>query len=467
LTKSDLVNLVSKKEFPLLAILNRATKRAVILTLATSFVALIVVFVKKNPVTLGYRGPNDSPPNGLKVKLTSATFQVGDRHSFNIQAIGDFDPVCKTIDAKISEQGWEKSFTRSELVNGVQAEWTPTRPGVYRMQFFCGNRSLGDTSVSVVAKSVSTSLKPRKVQWLLAPGKPIYRDNSFFEIPVVVSCQAQSGASFVPNPVDHDVYLRILDRNGQVSNISLLRIQQNTAISDPVYLPFPIGADYRLTAYETGSGQASNEVQLSWREMAPSLSLIAFPDNVELYSAGLSSSALQLYLAVDSRQIKPAEATPILLAAPSVFKSEPPDKLTLSPSNPIGIYRLNAPTQTGDWRVSFQEPRLGLNTIAAVKVLSTFKFTLTAMVAGLLGVLVARGGDLFSQPVLRIIVEIVSAVGAAFLLYALLLTGWINTLRTPEFIINYFGAAAIGLVGGYVGLGIFQLAKRVIVGESK
>jgi hypothetical protein len=436
-------------------------------TVLLSFLAAIVAVRIGNDSLPNYRGgPTDSPPNGLKVNLERTTFAVNVNQPFSMQAVGDFDPVCERIDARIPDQGWERNLTRTELLNGVQSEWNPHNTGIYRMQFFCDGRTLGDVSVSVVSTSPPHDVK-QGFRWVLSAGKPIYRDNSFFEIPLIASSEVKSGSAFVSAIVNHDTYLKVLDRNGQIRDISPLKIQQNTAISQPVYLPFLIGADYRLVAYETGHGQPSNELALSWSQLAPPLSLVAFPSEVKLYSAGVSSSALQLYLTSDSRQIKPADTTQILLAAPAAFKSDPADAVTLSPSKPTGIYRLSSPTENGDWSVSFQEPRLGLKTIATIKVLPIYSFALTAMLAGLLGVMVARRTDLFTQSKLAMFVEVVSALAAALLLYALLLTGWIDTVKKPEFILNYFGAAAIGVVGGYVGLGVFQLAKRLIIGAAK
>ena len=54
---------------------------------------------------------------------------------------------------------------------------------------------------------------------------------------------------------------------------------------------------------------------------------------------------------------------------------------------------------------------------------------------------------------------------AAFLLYALVLTGWVPFLRFPGFILSYLGAIVIGLVGGYVGLGALELAKKLFLGS--
>ena len=408
---------------------------------------------------------SSKPPNGITVKIQPRTFPVETRERFTLQATNDFDDLCDHVEAVIPDQQWHQTFTRAELLHGVAADWNPSHVGTFQMQFLCGGRLLGEAGVSVVIKPSANRPKVKNVRWVLTNGKPVYRDDEFFQVPIMVTCEQGSQSSFVPNSVDHDIYLTLRDRNGQLSNLNPLVIQRNTAISDPMYLPFPIGAEYRLIAYEKNEGHPSNELKLSWKELAPNLSLAAFPDKVDLYSAGVSSSSVQLYLTLDSRQIRPDDSTDVLFDTPRSFTSEPADAVTLLPAQPRGTYHLSAPTRTGTWNVDFQAPRLGVSTITAVKVLPTYQFILAAIMTGLAGVLIARRSALFEQPLLAIVLELLVATAAAFLLYALLLTGWVPFLRFPGFILSYLGAIVIGLVGGFSGLGVFQLAKNLFLGS--
>lgn len=435
--------------------------------LIVGWVVLAMVFPMAAP-----SGPDprrSGPPNGLRVKLQPRTFNVESRQAFSLQAMDDFDETCDHVQAKISNQSWEHTFTRAELLNGVRSNWNPSHTGTYSMQFFCRENLLGETKVSVVVRASGNTRfemrsKPKPVRWVLKNGNPIYREGSFFEIPVLVGAEVESSpSSFVPMVVDHDTQFRLLDQNGQVSNLNPLVIQRHSAISEPIYVPFRIGADYRLIAYEKDKGQSSNELKLAWKDLAPSLSLTAWPPTIELYSAGLSSSSVQLYLMHDARRIKPSENTDVLVNAPSVFRSDPTGPVPISPAQPIGIYRLSAPTASGNWKIEFSAPQLGISADTAVKVLSTRNFVLLALVCGLAGVLIARKKDLFAQKPLAIILEIFTTVFAVLLLYGLLLTGWIPLPFNPEFILSYWGAIVIGLVAGFSGIFVFQVAKRALL----
>lgn len=437
--------------------------------LLVGWFAFNVVFQKR--VRYELHASELGPPNGLRVKIHPRTFNVESRQAFSLQARDDFDETCDHVRAKISDQSWEHTFTRAELLNGVRSNWNPSHTGTYSMQFFCRENLIGETTVSVVIRPTGNTrfvmrskAKPKPVRWVLKNGNPIYREGSFFEIPVMVGAEVESSpSSFVPLMVDHDTQFRLLDHNGQISNLKPLVIHRHSAISEPIYVPFHMAADYRLTAYEKEKGQSSNELKLAWKELAPSLSLSAWPPNIELYSAGLSSSSVQLYLMHDARRIRPSETTDVLVNAPSIFSSDPTGPVPISPTQPIGVYRLSAPTTSGNWKIEFNAPQLGISAGTAVTVLSTRNFVLLALVFGLAGVLVARNKDLFAQTPLAIVLEILTTLFAVLLLYGLLLTGWIPLPVNPQFILSYWGALVIGLVAGFSGMAVFQVAKRALL----
>lgn len=406
------------------------------------------------------------PPDGIKVRVTPATFGVEARQQFRLKAITDFDTTCERIDAKIPDQQWEQSFTRAELLNGSQGQWNPRQTGSFRMQFFCAGRYLGDTGLSVIVPPNRAKTRDpriaRKFRWVLSSGTPIYRDTSFFEIPISARSEEQRGSTFAPSVVGRDTFFKVVDGKGQLSKIEPIVIQKNTAISDPIYLPFPIGADYRFIAYEKEHGQSSNELGVSWSQLNPKLTLVAFPGSVSMYSAAISSAKVQLFLALDGRQIKPSENMKVLFEAPPVFQSAPQGGVPLTPAEPIGDYSLSAATSAGGWKVNFQAPRIGAMTSANIQVLSTKAFSVTACLAGLIGVFVARRRRLFEQAWWLVVIELLCAAAAAFLLHGLILAGWIKVPGTAEFMLGYFAAILAGLIGGYMGLGVFHLAKSLI-----
>ena len=104
-------------------------------------------------------------------------------------------------------------------------------------------------------------------------------------------------------------------------------------------------------------------------------------------------------------------------------------------------------------RIQFTEPRTAVSTTIGVNVRSPFLFVLTAMAAGLLGVVVARQKALFQQARWLMGLELLTAVLAAFLLYAMNLQAWLKPVGLTEFTLSYMSAISIGLVGGFIGLG--------------
>jgi hypothetical protein len=393
--------------------------------------------------------PRTGYPEGIRISLLPSTFVVETNNSFSFKASGSMDPACNRIVARIDDLSWTKSFTHAEVISGIQSEITPVRPGASRIRFFsCDQREIGDAPFSVVV-GPELSTHSGAVRWTLSSGKPIYREDSFYEIPINASSEQQRDSTFIPVTVRDDTTIKLIDRNGQLSKIPPITVHHHTSVSDPVYLPFRIGADYRLVGF-TEDGTSTNELLISWATRGPKLSLVAFPDNLKMYSAGISSATVQLYLAEDARRIKPDQKLEVLLTAPPQLKSVPPDRLTLSPADPIGTYRAVAASTVGPWMVRFSEPRSGTVASVQIEVLSTSAFLLTAFLAGLIGVLVAR------QKKPRLL-ELLAGGAAGYLLYFGVIAGWLKQLGFAESMLGFVAAIAVGLVGGYMGLGVFRL----------
>ena len=68
----------------------------------------------------------------------------------------------------------------------------------------------------------------------------------------------------------------------------------------------------------------------------------------------------------------------------------------------------------------------------------------------------ARGSALFAQKGWLILLELITAAAAAFLLYAADLQGWLRPVGLTEFTLSYLAAICIGMVGGYLGLAVFK-----------
>ncbi len=402
-----------------------------------------------------YKGVELHPAEGLEPPLTPSTFRVEARQSFRIKAARDFDPTCGRVSATIPELSFVQDFTRKELLDGVQSELNPSKMGVFQMTFACGSREIGSAPVSVV---IGAGLAPtRKVRWVLSTGKAIYRDDSFFLLPVVVSAEEYNAReAWVTAPVMRDVRFALRDQHGQLATLPDMVIDRNTAISNPLLVSFPVQADYALVAFNRADGRATNEVKVSWKEQGPKLQLIAFPKEIDIYSAAISSASTNLYLADDGFRVKPSETLDILIATPPVIKSDPPEKLTITARDPIAVYKASAGTAPGRTvAVQFVEPKTNALTMVSVQILSPFWFLLAATLAGLIGML-ARGAALLRQKLQLIILELFTASLAAFLLYSAELQGWLKPVGSPSFLLSYIAAICIGIVGGYLGLAILK-----------
>jgi len=328
------------------------------------------------------------------------------------------------------------------------------------MIFDCGGREIGSAPISVVLPSASAHVQ--EIRWSLSAGKAIYRENSFFQVPVVLTAERGTPSSKGnPVPVTRDVRFALRDRNGQLSHSLEVVIDRNTAISNRVLIDLPVEADYRLVAFNEFDGKASNELKVSWQEQGPRLRLVAFPDELELYAAPISNASVKVYLANGESRVKPSETFEILVSAPPLIRSEPPDKLFITAAEPIPLYKASAATVPGKTvEAKFLEPKTNVQVSVPIHVLSTFWFQTVATLAGLIGYLVGRGSALAGKKFWQVVLEVVIATAGAYLLYAAVLQGWLKPKRLSEvlglYILNYRAAVCLGMIGGYAPLGVFK-----------
>jgi len=400
--------------------------------------------------------PQGHPIEGSDFQVTPSTFAVESRRSFRVKAVRDFDPSCGRISAVIPDLAYSQEITRKELLDGVQGELNPSRTGTFEMTFSCNGNPVGSAPLSVV---IGAELGPSSadVRWVLSTGKPIYREDSFYSLPVVVSAEQKRGtAKWIAAAVSSEARFELRDQNGQLKAPPEIIVDRNTAVSDPVLIPFSPGADFDLVAFSKADGKASNHVKIDWKQQGPQLTLVALPGEVSVYAAPISTASAHVYLASEGFRVRPAEALDILVTSPPVIKSDPSDRLSLTRDAPVATYKASAGTSPGTAKVEFQEPRMNVPATILVHILSPVGFLIAATLAGLIGVIVARGSALFSQKTWLILLELFSAAAAAFLLYSADLQGWLKPVGLAEFTLSYLAAMCIGMVGGYLGLAVFK-----------
>jgi hypothetical protein len=407
--------------------------------------------------------------DGLQVLVTPSTLSVERRQGVRLRATHDFDQRCGRIDATIPELNWQQSLTRKELFEGLEIQLNPVRTGQFSIAFTCDGREIGSAGISVVLPQPQLSQKPivRPTRFVLWAGSPIYNERSFFVLPVMVRVEEQRGAIWVPVVVGRDTDFRLLDSNGQVGQGLQLTIIKNTAMSAPVYLAFGIESDYDLTAFRASDGKTSNALRISWKMVGPPLSLKANPRRIELYAAAISTASVNLYLTDGNVELRPRESLSVLITNPPNIRSDPPDRLMLTPEGPIGTYKVSGRSRATAAQASFLEPKTNAQGVLEVTVRPTIFFTLCALAGGFLGGAISRKDDIIAlattsasrKQILVLIVGLAISVVAGWSLYFGSLNGVFTFLHITE--LNYGMALFIGIFGGVAGISVFTwVVKR-------
>src|SRR5258708_3507225 len=391
--------------------MKRTVSFQIVAVLTLGIAALTAIYI------VGFYWQSASPSatrplaTGLEINLTPSTFLVESRTSFHAKAITDVDPTCNTISAVIPDLGYSHSFTRKDLLDGIQTEIDPPKVGLFEMVFACNGHEIGATPLSVV---IGTELAPvANLRWVLSFGKPIYREDSFYWLPLVVSAEERRGKdTWVPRSVSKDAGFVLRDKNAQLTNLPQLAIEHNTAISKPSLIPFPFGADYALVAFNNADGSSTNEVRATWKDQGPQLELAAFPREVVLYAAPISTTSTTVYLASNGMRVTPSAHLDVLVKRSPSVKTSPSDKLALTREDPLAICEIGPATTSGETTVGFKEPSLNLQTSVLIHILSPMRFLAIATIVGFVGVVVARGKALFAQAVWLVALELLTAAAS-------------------------------------------------------
>jgi hypothetical protein len=238
-------------------------------------------------------------------------------------------------------------------------------------------------------------------------------------------------------------------------------------MSAPVYLAFGIESDYNLTAFRASDGRTSNALRISWKMVGPPLSLKANPRRIELYAAAISTASVNLYLTDGNVELRPRESLSVLITNPPNIRSDPPDRLMLTPEGPIGTYKVSGRSRATAAQASFLEPKTNAQGVLEVTVRPTIFFTLCALAGGFLGGAISRKDDIIAlatasasrKQILVLIVGLAISVVAGWSLYFGSLNGVFTFLHITE--LNYGMALFIGIFGGVAGISVFTwVVKR-------
>lgn len=330
-------------------------------------------------------------------------------------------------------------------------------PGVVDLELWLEGKRLASRTVAVASWNSQGPVSP-DVAWRLDAADAAYRPERFFEVPVRAVAQVERGGELVPYRLEEPARLLIRDLEGSLEPREI-ELPAGRLMSDPVLVPLRPKDRYRLVAEPVGvPGTPSNPLEITWQSHGPELALEVLPAVQDRFASRADPARLQVFLSLSGSRVRPPEGAGLT--------SNPPRGVVLDPSPPEldedGVWTTAAYADASlpAARIQFADLDFGLETAAEVDFAYPTRQLLFAILAGALGVVVARRLKLLELGRVPAALEVLTAMVAAGLLYAALVAGWVPPLPG---ILATLPAIAIGILGGYLGEAVFQvLAKRVL-----
>jgi hypothetical protein len=399
----------------------------------------------------------EAKPLATNFLIRPRTFVVEKQTRFTLTAkadSNDLGDICPRITGTVDKLGYKREFTPKELVDGVASELNPKMTGNFNLQLSCDEQEIGTARFSVVLPP--RTVAPQNVSWVLDAGDVVEGENGF-ELPIFMRAEAQVEKRASPYAVESDKVFNVADKAGNLATPIELTIPKNNAIGAPKRIPFSLKSKHSLVAYEKATGRTSNVLDASWANRGSKLDLSVYPTEIQVYSVPISSARALVYLTTNGIGFLPQDKIDILVKPPLGLKSEPSDKLILSGENKETTYTVSGGGRAGVFETKFMEPELGVDAALKIHVITTGWFFSLALLMGLVGVACGRGLDLFKEKGRELAISLGAATVAGGLLYCSLVMKWITSSRIDASILDYVPAAFIGIIGGYLGLGIFKI----------
>lgn len=341
--------------------------------------------------------------------------------------------------------------------DAAESEPDESPPGVVDLELWLEGKRLATRTVAVASWDAQGPVSP-EISWRLDAADAAYRPERFFEVPVRVVAQVERGGEMVPYRLEEPARLLIRDLEGSLEPREI-ELSPGRLMSDPLLVPLRPKDRYRLVAEPVGvPGTPSEPVEITWQSHGPELALEVLPAAQDRFASRADPARFQVFLSLSGSRVRPPEGAGLT--------SNPPRGVVLDPSPPAldedGVWTTAAYADASlpAARIQFADLDFGLETAAEVDFAYPTRQLLFAILAGALGVVVARRRKLFELGRLPAALEVLTAMVAAGLLYAALVAGWVPPLPG---ILATLPAIAIGILGGYLGEAVFQiLAKRVL-----
>ncbi|MEM8930088.1 MAG: hypothetical protein AAGE94_02870 [Acidobacteriota bacterium] len=222
-------------------------------------------------------------------------------------------------------------------------------------------------------------------------------------------------------------------------------------------LAVPLRRDGSVAVEVVAPDGAATQLALDWTTFGPQgLELIVLPGEGEAFSTPLSPLTFAIYARDEHGLLRPTGGLPILVDPPQGIDLEPAT-LRLEGEDPARLTARAHRAAQGDLVVSI--PDLEISQRVPVHFRTPWTFLGVAAILGLIGVAVARRGQLLDQTKVALAFELLAAAAGGTLLYTAFLSQW---LPAPGALLGELPAGAVGILGGYLGDGVFQvLAKRI------
>ncbi|MEM9558519.1 MAG: hypothetical protein AAGC60_29975 [Acidobacteriota bacterium] len=247
----------------------------------------------------------------------------------------------------------------------------------------------------------------------------------------------------------------LLEAPGAVADPDEVTIEEGEARSERAFVVLRPEQTVSLVATAPGDGREPARLELSWPRHGPQdLTLEVKPAVLDGYATPASVTRFNVRLLVDGRPT-PWPTSPSVDAPPTLHLEPLPVDLTGDAAT-IDVWAGDGV----DGEIVLELPDLGLRETISVRVSSPWKYLVIAALLGIVGLIVAKRTTLFAgRQRLEIACEMLSALTGGAFLYFSYLAGWIpldmDLLGEPQ-------AGAIGILGGYLGDGVFLLVARIL-----
>lgn len=343
---------------------------------------------------------------------------------------------------------------RTQIPTDTEAEQSfqlpaDTGPGIYRMRIQSGVHAF-ETPLTVLPPTPPSRIKPTfrleayKVRTFEAgAGQPL------FCIPIFATAWQTRGATEEPFAVQHEVVLdvRDLERVGPPFEV---KIPPGKATSDEFCQPALPGDLLRLQAYAEGF-EPTPAIEVGWAHQGPKLELVAAAPNGAQLAGQSTPVHIDVWIREDDHQWQPPREVELKAGVDDGKVIVTAASLSLLGSKTARI-DLRSTTSTGT-ELRLSVPELALKSFVPIEFRYPVGYLMASTLSALIGIVVARRAKLFQQAWWAVAIEMTVALGAGYLTYMALVNGWVPA------VLNYLGYSAaigIGVVGGYLGEGVFH-----------